>query len=55
MGRRLLCMFHPNFGPIKFHEAEEVVLVVEEEEEREEEDNTVTMGVSYFVQRSHGM
>ena len=47
MGRHLLCMFHPNFGPIKFHEAEEVVLVVEEEEEEgEEEDNTVTMGVS---------
>ena len=46
MGRCLLCMFHPNFGPIKFHEAEEVVLEVEEEEEREEEDNTVTMGVS---------
>lgn len=45
MGRRLLCMLHPNFGPIKFHEAE-VVLVVEEEEEREEEDNTVPLGVS---------
>ena len=40
-------MFHPNFSPIKFHEAEEVVLVEEEEEEEgEEEDNTVTMGVS---------
>ncbi|KAK7826419.1 hypothetical protein CFP56_032200 [Quercus suber] len=41
MGRRLLCMFHPNFSPIKFHEAE-VVLVVEE---GEEEDNTVTMSI----------
>ena len=48
MGKCLLCMFHPNFSPIKFHEAEEVVLVEEEEEEEEgeEEDNTVTMGVS---------
>ena len=45
MGRRHLCMYHPNFGPIKVHDAE-VVLVVEEEEEEEEEDNTVTKGVS---------